>query len=57
MITSSEWSAVKEVIEEEEIEDESEHELEETQEDVMEEADERELLALRSSKQSEMSKG
>ena len=47
VITLSEWSTVKEVFEEEEIEDESEHELEETQEEVVEETDEGELLVLR----------
>jgi len=47
VITLSEWSAVKEVFEEEENEDESEHELEETQEEVVEETDEGELLVLR----------
>ena len=55
MITLSECSAVKEVFEEKEIEDESEHELEETQEEAVEEADEGELLVLR--KSSKKSKG
>jgi len=47
VITLSEWSDVKKVFEEEEIEDESEQELEENQKEVVEEADEGELLVLR----------
>ena len=44
VITLSEWSAIKEVFEEEENEDKSGHELKETQEEVVEEANEDELL-------------
>ena len=47
VITLSEWSALKELFEEEENEVEREPELEETQEEVMEEADKGELLVLR----------
>jgi len=63
-ITLSEWSAysaVKEVFEEEEMEEESEPDLEETQEKVVEEADEGKLLVLRralsNQKQLKMNKG
>jgi len=57
VITLAEWTPVKEEFKEEEKVDDFQDDFTETQEEVVEEADERELLALRSSKQSEMSKG